>query len=165
MDDDLCDPDRPTITTTIDGVPTELPYPLVDICAALLEHERDEFDDEIGNAPIRDIASIAVHWAVRPAEHARIQADADRIRSGDHTGVVDIHGTRWSREQLLRAVLQVMYSNRARSEYSALPANVRRNFDGAANGTARGPYAHGSAIRGDKARRFACLAGVMAWQA
>ncbi|MFI1382268.1 hypothetical protein [Embleya sp. NPDC020886] len=55
----------------------------------------------------------------------------------------------------------IQYSNRARSEYSALPANVRRDFDAAVSYMARDPYAHGAAIRGDKDRRSACLAGVI----
>ncbi|WP_439677812.1 hypothetical protein [Embleya sp. MST-111070] len=92
MDHDLRDPDRPTITTTVDGVPTELPGTLVDIRAALPEDRRDAFDKEIGNAPLKDLAAIAVHWAIPPEEHARIDADAERIRSGDLTGVVDTDG-------------------------------------------------------------------------
>ncbi|MET7303423.1 hypothetical protein [Embleya sp. NPDC005575] len=92
MDDDLRDPDRPTITTTIDGVPTELPGTLADIRAALPADQRDAFDKEINNAALRDLAAIAIHWAIPPEEHARIQADAERIRSGDLTGVVDAQG-------------------------------------------------------------------------
>ncbi|GCE02202.1 hypothetical protein [Embleya hyalina] len=92
MDHDLRDPDRPTITTTIDGRPATLPGTLADIRAALPEDQRDAFDEEINNAAIRDLAAIAVHWAIPPEEHARIAADADRIRSGDLTGVVDVHG-------------------------------------------------------------------------
>ncbi|WP_020550186.1 hypothetical protein [Embleya scabrispora] len=92
MDDDLRDPDRPTITTTIDGRPAELPGTLNDIRAALPEDQRAEFDREIGDAPLRLVAAIAVHWAIPPEERARIEADADRIRSGDLTGVVDVHG-------------------------------------------------------------------------
>ncbi|MFI1382269.1 hypothetical protein [Embleya sp. NPDC020886] len=92
MDDDLRDPDRPTITTTVDGVLTRLPGTLADIRATLPEDQREAFDKEINNAALRDIVAIAVHWAIPPEEHARIRADADRIRSGDLTGVVDVHG-------------------------------------------------------------------------
>ncbi|OPC79772.1 hypothetical protein B4N89_01355 [Embleya scabrispora] len=55
----------------------------------------------------------------------------------------------------------VQYSDRARSEYAALSAATRRHFDHAVVGVARDPYAHGAAIRGNKDRRSACLAGVI----
>ncbi|WP_439677813.1 hypothetical protein [Embleya sp. MST-111070] len=55
----------------------------------------------------------------------------------------------------------VQYSDRARSEYAALSASTRRGFDRAVAGMARDLYAHGAAIRGDKDRRSACLAGVI----
>ncbi|MGC0416684.1 hypothetical protein [Embleya sp. AB8] len=92
MTDELRDPDRPTITTTVDGEPAELPGTLNDIRAALPEHRRADFDREIGNAPLRQVAALAVYWAIPPDERARVEADADRIRSGDLTGVVDVHG-------------------------------------------------------------------------
>ncbi|MYS78742.1 hypothetical protein [Embleya scabrispora] len=55
----------------------------------------------------------------------------------------------------------VQYSDRARNEYNAMPAALRRSFDAAVNDMARDPYAHGAPIRGDKDRRSASLAGVI----
>ncbi|MGC0417612.1 hypothetical protein [Embleya sp. AB8] len=92
MDNDLRDPDRPTLTTTIDGRPAKLPGTLADIRAALPEDQREAFDKEINNAALLDIAPLAAHWAIPPDERARIEADAERVRSGDLTGVVDVHG-------------------------------------------------------------------------
>ncbi|GCE02201.1 hypothetical protein [Embleya hyalina] len=55
----------------------------------------------------------------------------------------------------------VQYLDRARGEHGALPAVTRRGFDRAVADMARDPHAHGAAIRGDKDRRSACLAGVI----
>ncbi|MGC0417611.1 hypothetical protein [Embleya sp. AB8] len=55
----------------------------------------------------------------------------------------------------------VQYTDRARIEYNALSAKTRREFDTAVHDMARNPYAQGAAIRGNKDRRSACLAGVI----
>ncbi|MGC0416683.1 hypothetical protein [Embleya sp. AB8] len=55
----------------------------------------------------------------------------------------------------------VQYSDRARTDYYAMPTPLRRRFDAAVGDMARHPYAHGDPIRGNKDRRSACLAGAI----